>query len=139
MFSKCGHPLLHVLDIFLMGYKYSKCVNTIGDERFRRIQGWSCAGRTRCREGRGEQEMRRPRSLGCWTRAGSKGRPSANIPGIELSKVAGTKACSIFLYGGLRSVDFILYLGGEGPCCAFFCTDLPSRGSVVECVLAMPW
>lgn len=30
MFSKCGPRFLHVLDIFLMGYKYLKCVNTMG-------------------------------------------------------------------------------------------------------------
>jgi hypothetical protein len=30
MLSKCGHLFLHVLDIFLMDYKYLKCVNTMG-------------------------------------------------------------------------------------------------------------
>lgn len=30
MFSKCGLLFLRVLDIFLMDYKYLKCVNTMG-------------------------------------------------------------------------------------------------------------
>lgn len=41
MFSKCGPLFLHVLNIFLMDYKYLKCVNTPWeDEYFKCVRMW---------------------------------------------------------------------------------------------------